>query len=148
MTVRPRGLQAFAIIKRFEFSAALQRNLVVVRAPDGSVAVFAKGSPEAIRGLVDPASVPADFDRLLGELTREGLRVLALALGDASAVPAAQLHGWTQAQTEAGVGLRLVGLAVMANPLRKDTLDVIEKLQRATIRTVMVRGREERGARM
>ncbi|GIL93414.1 hypothetical protein Vretifemale_20808 [Volvox reticuliferus] len=139
--VRPPGAaHAFAIIKRFEFSAALQRNLVVIRAPDDSVAVFAKGSPEAIRSLVAPASVPPDFDRLLGELTREGLRVLALAAGDASRVPESQLLGWTQAETEAGVGLRLVGLAVMANPLRKDTLDVIEQLQYAGIRTVMVTG--------
>ncbi|GLI67792.1 hypothetical protein VaNZ11_012078 [Volvox africanus] len=139
--VRPPGAaHAFSIIKRFEFSAALQRNLVVVRAPDGSVAVFAKGSPEAIRSLVAPASVPPDFDRLLGELTREGLRVLALAAGDASRVPESQLLGWTQAETETVVGLRLVGLAVMANPLRKDTLDVIEQLQYASIRTVMVTG--------
>ncbi|GIL56505.1 hypothetical protein Vafri_11862 [Volvox africanus] len=139
--VRPPGAaHAFGIIKRFEFSAALQRNLVVVRAPDGSVAVFAKGSPEAIRSLVAPASVPPDFDRLLGELTREGLRVLALAAGDASRVPESQLMGWTQAETETLVGLRLVGLAVMANPLRKDTLDVIQQLQYASIRTVMVTG--------
>ncbi|EFJ40236.1 hypothetical protein VOLCADRAFT_108270 [Volvox carteri f. nagariensis] len=139
--VRPPGAAlAYAIVKRFEFSAALQRNLVVVRAPDGSVAVFAKGSPEAIRSLVDPVSVPPDFDVLLGELTREGLRVLALAVGDASGVPAAQLLGWTQAETEAGVGLRMVGLAVMANPLREDTSDVIGQLQHASIRTVMVTG--------
>lgn len=231
----PSPQQAYAIVKRFEFSAALQRNLVVVRAPDNSVAVFAKGSPEAIRGLVAPSSVPPEFDALLGELTREGLRVLALAAGDASLVPETQLLHWTQvgqqanlawgpegwrglfwlpgghsalgcgglgsgdgfgvvcgaacvcctpcmpgalgrradtggrqnghglwgwrhtqrsaellrapcrwrlcvsqAETELHVELRLVGLAVMANPLRPDTADVISKLQHATIRTVMV----------
>ncbi|PNW86612.1 hypothetical protein CHLRE_02g093700v5 [Chlamydomonas reinhardtii] len=139
--VRPPGaVHAYAIVKRFEFSAALQRNLVVVRAPDNSVAVFAKGSPEAIRALADPGSIPADFDQLLGELTREGLRVLALAAGDASTVPDSTLLGWTQAETEANVGLRLVGLAVMANPLRPDTADVISRLQHASIRTVMVTG--------
>ncbi|KAG2425624.1 hypothetical protein HYH02_014997 [Chlamydomonas schloesseri] len=139
--VRPPGaVHAYAIVKRFEFSAALQRNLVVVRAPDNSVAVFAKGSPEAIRALADPGSIPADFDQLLGELTREGLRVLALAAGDASTVPETALLGWTQAETEANVGLKLVGLAVMANPLRPDTADVISRLQHASIRTVMVTG--------
>lgn len=45
-----------------------------------------------------------------------------------------------QAETELHVELRLVGLAVMANPLRPDTADVISKLQHATIRTVMVGG--------
>ena len=48
--------------------------------------VFAKGSPEAIRALVQPDSVPDDFDATLGSFTREGLRVLALAQGDASQV--------------------------------------------------------------
>ncbi|GLC61164.1 hypothetical protein PLESTB_001725200 [Pleodorina starrii] len=140
--VRPPGaVHAFAVIKRFEFSAALQRNLVVVRAPDASVAVFAKGSPEALRTLVAPDSVPPDFDTRLGELTREGLRVLALAAGEVpSGVPEATLLGWTQGQTEAAVGLQLVGLAVMANPLRPDTTDVIGRLQHASIRTVMVTG--------
>ncbi|KAG2500541.1 hypothetical protein HYH03_001317 [Edaphochlamys debaryana] len=139
--VRPPGaVHAYSIIKRFEFSAALQRNLVVVKAPDGGVQVFAKGSPEALRTLVDPASVPPDFEALLGETTREGLRVLALAAGDAGGVPEAQLLGWTQAETEAGVRLQLVGLAVMANPLRGDTADTIAQLQYASIRTVMVTG--------
>ncbi len=66
--------RAAAIVRRFEFSSALQRNLVVVRRPEaegGGYALYAKGSPEMIRTLVDPRSVPADFDRVLGEYTRE-----------------------------------------------------------------------------
>ncbi|GFR50064.1 hypothetical protein Agub_g12206, partial [Astrephomene gubernaculifera] len=47
---------------------------------------------------------------------------------------------WTQAETEARGGLVLVGLAVMANPLRADTAEVVGRLQHASIRTVMVTG--------
>ena len=54
--------------------------------PTTPTLVFAKGSPEAIRALVQPDSVPDDFDATLGSFTREGLRVLALAQGDASQV--------------------------------------------------------------
>ena len=41
----------YAIVRRFEFSAEKQRNAVVVRRPDGSLAVMAKGSPEMMRRL-------------------------------------------------------------------------------------------------
>lgn len=63
-----------SIIRRFEFQAALQRNLVVVKQADGRNALFAKGSPEVIRQLVHPESVPEDFDSRLEEYTREGFR--------------------------------------------------------------------------
>ena len=45
------GNSTYAIVRRFEFSAEKQRNVVVVRKPDGSLAVYAKGSPEIIRKL-------------------------------------------------------------------------------------------------
>ena len=41
----------YAIVRRFEFSAEKQRNVVVVRKPDGSLHVMAKGSPEMMRKL-------------------------------------------------------------------------------------------------
>lgn len=104
------------------------------------VVAYVKGSPEAVRMLVAPDSVPDDFDAVLSELTREGLRVLALAQGDASAAPLDALMHWTQAETETNISFRMVGLAVMANPLRPDTSDVIGRLQHASIRTLMVTG--------
>ena len=61
--------------------------------PPPALLLYAKGSPEAIRALVDPASVPADFDAVLGGFTREGLRVLALAVGPALLWTAALLIG-------------------------------------------------------
>ena len=67
---------------------------------------------------MQPSSVPADFDAVLGSYTREGLRVLALAAGDASGVKEPDLQAWRQEDMEAAVPLRLVGLAVMMNPLR------------------------------
>lgn len=41
----------YTIVRRFEFSAEKQRNVVVVRKPDGSLHVMAKGSPEMMRRL-------------------------------------------------------------------------------------------------
>jgi magnesium-transporting ATPase (P-type) len=82
-----------AIVRRFEFSSALQRNAVVVREAEGRpgsgsgsgsrYVLYAKGSPEMIRTLVDPSSVPEDFDRVLGEYTRE-VRGRARGMGRAA----------------------------------------------------------------
>lgn len=51
-----------------------------------------------------------------------------------------QVGGWSQEEVERAVGLRLVGLAVMANPLRPDSAGVVAQLQAAGIRTIMVTG--------
>lgn len=101
--------------------------------------VYVKGSPEVIRDLVTPGSVPPDFDAVLGEYTREGLRVLALAQGAAlpSMLPASGLLGASQKELEAAVPLKLVGLAVLANPLRPDSAGVIRDLQHALVRAAL-----------
>ena len=205
-----------AVVRRFEFSAELQRNAVVVRVPRPPAAaeanggggfgapaaaaaaaaagptliLYAKGSPEAIRALVDPLSVPADFDAVLGGFTREGLRVLALAAGDltgggrpgggggkddsggkdvaggksdgksgggggkTAALPSTEdaedllafVASASQAELEARARPRLVGLAVMANPLRPDSAAVVAQLRAASVRCAMVTGDHVRTA--
>ena len=67
-------------------SAAQGTALTPSLQPPPTTLVFAKGSPEAIRSLVRPESVPPDFDGTLAAFTREGLRVLALAQGDVTEV--------------------------------------------------------------
>jgi magnesium-transporting ATPase (P-type) len=46
----------YTIVRRFEFSAEKQRNVVVVRKPDGSLHVMGKGSPEMLRKLAGATS--------------------------------------------------------------------------------------------
>jgi hypothetical protein len=94
-----------------------------------------KGSPEVIKELVQPSSVPPDFDSVLAEYTREGLRVLALAQGAVlpGMLPEGGVLSLTQQQLEATVPLQLVGLAVLANPLRPDSAGAIQDLQNALV---------------
>lgn len=175
--------QQLRIVRRFEFSSQLMRNLVVVQLrkptsggggsmangtaaaskqqqqqqqPPGSAQagggrrctspgspppippshmLYVKGSPEVIKELVRPSSVPPDFDAVLAEYTREGLRVLALAQGAVlpGTLPEGAVQSHTQQQLEAAVPLELVGLAVLANPLRPDSADAIKDLQNALV---------------
>lgn len=79
---------------------------------------------------------------MLGEYTRQGLRVLALAVATLppGALTPEQLAGATQDELEAAAPLQLAGLAVMANPLRGDSAGVVEQLQSARMRVAMVTG--------
>jgi cation-transporting ATPase 13A3/4/5 len=187
-----RPAAAVAVVRRFEFSSQLQRNLVVVQlgvagagaaagpsvgsgsaaaagtifetanlldshmseplvsltppvpaaqsaaaaAPTGVTHVlYAKGSPEMIKSLVAASSLPPDFDRLLAEYTKEGLRVLAMAKGVVvpGSLPDGALLSYSQQQLEQAVQLELTGLAVLANPLRPDTAGAVQALQKAQV---------------
>lgn len=135
---------AYTIVRRFEFSAEKQRNVVVVSHPDGTMHVHVKGSPEMVRKLSDPSSIPEDFDSELAGHTREGLRVLGLARRALVDCTEAEVQSLTQEELERGA--RFLGFAVMINPLRDDTAAVLESLQDAGIRTVMVTGDHARTA--
>jgi hypothetical protein len=80
-------------------------------------------------------SPPPPHQQILGEYTREGLRVIALAAGSIppGSLPGSALHDYNQTQLEGAVPLSLVGLAVLANPLRPDTAGVIGTLQKAQV---------------
>lgn len=70
----------FAVIKRFDFSSELQRMSVITRGlNDINFRLFTKGSPEKIKQLSIPESIPTNFNEVLDKYTRSGLRVLALA---------------------------------------------------------------------
>ena len=59
------------IAKTLEFSSQTLRSGAVVMsddAPPGTALLFVRGAPGTVRGLVDPSSVPADFDQVRDQL--------------------------------------------------------------------------------
>lgn len=69
-----------AIIRRFEFSSALQRMSVLCKNDiDNRIRAFVKGSPEMISSLCCKDSLPIDFKPILEAYTKEGYRVIALS---------------------------------------------------------------------
>lgn len=159
--VRPRSCSqddpATVIVRRIEFSSETQRNLVVVGRPDGSMHVHAKGSPESILGLCEPDSIPVDVHDELDKYTRVGMRVLALAtrrllsteslstaINPLSISPPGAIFSMNQDELEAG--LQFLGLVIMVNPLKPDTVDALKQLEDAGIRNIMVTGDHTRTA--
>lgn len=59
-----------AIIRRFEFSSKLQRMSVIVRnLNENKFRLHIKGSPEKLRELCDPNSIPSSFHKILNFYT-------------------------------------------------------------------------------
>jgi len=129
-----------AILKQFTFSSELQRMSVIVRrlgAPN--MEVFVKGSPEMIASLSTKESLPDDFEKCLMTYTKQGYRVLALAYKSLpKSIQWHKIQHYVRGQAESN--LTFLGFIVMKNLLKPVTVNVINKLHTANIRTVMVTG--------
>ncbi|KAL7991168.1 hypothetical protein Chor_012823 [Crotalus horridus] len=128
------------IVRQFPFSSALQRMCVVARIlGEKKMDAFMKGAPEVVAGLCKPATVPADFERVLEEFTRQGFRVIALAHRKLESKLT-----WHKVQNAARdtieANMDFMGLIIMQNKLKPETPAVLDDLHKANIRTVMVTG--------
>lgn len=126
------------IIRRFEFSSKLQRMSVVVKHIDeAGFRIHIKGSPEKIRELCKPETVPSNFHKILDKYSESGYRVLAVATKPLN-VSYKKISTATRDDFEKG--FTFIGLLVMENRLKPITTSIIDTLQDAHIKTIMVTG--------
>lgn len=128
------------ILRQFPFSSSLQRMSVVTKQFNGSqYVVYAKGAPEKIASLCDPSTIPEDFNEVLHGYTHRGFRVLALAYR-----PLRAGLSYTRMQrasrNDIEKELRFLGLLTLGNLLKPQTIPVIQTLNKAAIRCIMVTG--------
>lgn len=128
------------ILRQFPFSSSLQRMSVVTRQFSGNrFVVFSKGAPEKIASLCDPSTIPDNFSEILHSYTRKGFRVLALAYRPLKAgLSYARMQRVSRQDIEEN--LKFLGLLTLGNLLKPETIPVIERLNKACIRTIMVTG--------
>uniref|UniRef100_A0A8C5FQ55 Probable cation-transporting ATPase 13A3 n=1 Tax=Gadus morhua TaxID=8049 RepID=A0A8C5FQ55_GADMO len=128
------------IVRQFPFSSALQRMSVVVRRlGEKHMDSYLKGAPEVVAKLCTEDSVPESFGETLEAYTRKGFRVIALAHR--------QLEpklSWHRVQNlnrdQIETNMDFLGLIIMQNKLKSESAGVLQDLQRADIRTLMVTG--------
>ncbi|KAL4608143.1 putative cation-transporting ATPase 13A3 [Arapaima gigas] len=128
------------IVRQFPFSSTLQRMSVVSRRlGDKRMDAYLKGAPEVVAGLCRGETVPGDFAQVLEKYTKLGFRVIALAHRRLEAKLT-----WHKVQNVSRDiienSMDFLGLIVMQNKLKAETPKVLEDLQQANIRTVMVTG--------
>lgn len=131
---------SIGIIKQFQFSSELQCMTVIVRVlGEKHMKVFTKGAPEKILSLCNPNSIPNDYYNLLNKYTSCGYRVIALAHKNLS-----KKIKWTTIERmkrdEIETDLIFVGFLILLNRLKPETTHIIEELQAANLRTVMITG--------
>jgi cation-transporting ATPase 13A3/4/5 len=130
-TITNEAMHEILILKKFDFTSKLQRMSVVVSV-EGSVRVYAKGSPEKLRELCIPRTVPDTFHQVLEFYAQNGFRVLCCATKLCE-------HEPTQRE-EVESDLTFLGFLLMENRVKPATIAVIEHLQQANIRSLMITG--------
>jgi len=125
-----------SILRRFEFSSKLQRMSVVVK-KENNFRVHMKGSPEKVRELCDPATVPDNFHSVLQKYTEEGFRVLACA---SKSIEPNYKNVMAAKREDIETNFNFIGFLIMENKLKDITTEIIENLHSAEVKTIMVTG--------
>ncbi|XP_042331882.1 LOW QUALITY PROTEIN: polyamine-transporting ATPase 13A3-like [Sceloporus undulatus] len=128
------------LLVQFPFSSALQRMSVVTRTlGEKRLMVYMKGAPETVGSLCHKETVPENFSTVLESYTRRGLRVIALARRRLESK-----YTWHKVQHISRdiieSGMDFLGLVMLQNKLKPETVPVLAELRRACIRPVMVTG--------
>jgi P-type Ca2+ transporter type 2C len=129
-----RKLSGMTLIHEYELTPELLAVTHVWKDNEsGHVMVATKGAPEAIAGL---CRLEADEIRILldrvGQITRDGLRVLAVAR--------AELPGGVPPATPRELRFGLLGLLGLRDPVRLAVPEALADCHRAGIRVVMITG--------
>jgi cation-transporting ATPase 13A3/4/5 len=126
------------IVKRFDFSSKLQRMSVLTKnVNEPHFKAFCKGSPEKIRDLCRPETIPSNFNDVLNKYTTQGLRVLAVAT---KAIKMDFIKSQNIHREFVETNMIFVGLLIVQNKLKPETGPSIETLHKANYKMVMATG--------
>eukprot|EP01027_Heterolobosea_sp_BB2_P018893 GEZU01026547.1.p1 GENE.GEZU01026547.1~~GEZU01026547.1.p1 ORF type:complete len:1107 (+),score=113.23 GEZU01026547.1:410-3322(+) len=130
------------VLKRFDFSSKHQRMSVLVQAQGasgqlGGLTLYTKGSPEKIKHLALPNTIPSDYDEILYRYAHEGYRVLACAYRP---IDISSGQNFSPKRKDIERDLIFLGFVIMKNCVKPATKPTIETLTKAHIRSVMVTG--------
>ncbi|OQR88101.1 P-type ATPase (P-ATPase) Superfamily [Achlya hypogyna] len=115
---------------RFAFDAAVQRSSAIVEAP--ALGAYVKGSPEALREICVPASLPQDLDAVVHAYVCQGHYVLALAHKPLAMSP--------RQRGDVESDVHFLGLLLFVNPIKAHSAWVVETLQAAAIDVHIITG--------
>jgi len=126
------------IVKRFDFSSKLQRMTTISKnINEDYFKAFCKGSPEKLRDLCKPETIPLDFDNILNSYTIKGYRVLAMA-AKGLIMDFQQSQSISREFVEKN--MIFLGFLIVKNKLKEKTKESLIKYDEADLRMVMATG--------
>ena len=132
------SLYQLDLIKRFDFVNKLQRMSVLVKnSKEDYFKVYCKGSPEKIRELCKPETLPANYNRILNLYSNQGLRVFALSF---KLLKMHYLQSEKLSRESVEHDLIFLGFYIVKNKLRPKTRKTIDILSDVDILTLMSTG--------
>ena len=148
-TGAPMNGMSIKVHHRFGFSSKLRRMTVLATdtgANDGNTTLWAltKGAPEALKPMLDPKSLPADYEESYLRHMTLGRRVLALGYRNLSTMSSKPdnklLAKWKSSRDSVEQKLIFAGLLIMDSPLKADSARVVKELRAGNQNVVMVTG--------
>ncbi|XP_053316355.1 probable cation-transporting ATPase 13A4 [Spea bombifrons] len=144
MVVRPgpesnMAMQGVKVLFQYPFSSALQRMSVITQViGEDELLVYMKGAPEMVASFSKPETVPTNFLEELERYTFQGLRVIGVAYKILQMENCDDFDSIEREEIEAD--LDFLGLLILENRLKPETKAILEELNAANIRTVMITG--------
>lgn len=132
-------LNCLGIFHTFHFTSRLKRMGVITKnLVTYDYTYYTKGAPEVILERCDPESIPKNVSKILRNYTCSGYRLLACAYRSIEPGLLNELKSSSIEDFENN--LQFLGLVILQNKLKPQTLNTIQVLHEAGIKTVMATG--------
>ena len=133
-----KGKYALGIVKRFDFSSKLQRMTTISKnINEDYFKAFCKGSPEKVKDLCKPDTIPLNFDTVLNSYTTKGYRVLAMA---AKGLKMDFQQSQSISREDVEKNMIFLGFLIVKNKLKEKTKDSLTLYDQADLRMLMATG--------
>ena len=133
-----KGKYAIGLVKRFDFSSKLQRMTTISKnINEDYFKAFCKGSPEKVKDLCKPDTIPLNFDNVLNSYTIKGYRVLAMA---AKGLKMDFQQSQSISREDVEKNMIFLGFLIVKNKLKEKTKESLIKYDQADLRMLMATG--------
>lgn len=130
------GVQSVGILRVFDFCSELRRTSVLAKKLNAQeVVAYCKGSPESIMEICKRDTIPANFESVLLNFSKEGCRVIGCA---EKMISGGSGCGLSREHVECEMNFS--GFLIFENRIKKESPKAICQLLLAGIKTVMVTG--------
>ncbi|KAM9316541.1 putative cation-transporting ATPase 13A4 [Gastrophryne carolinensis] len=127
------------ILFQYPFSSAMLRmSVITTTTRENELNVYMKGAPETVASFCKAESVPSRFLDELERYSFQGLRIIGVAFKSLKNISCNELEKLERENVECD--LEFLGFLILENRLKPETNAVLEEMNRANIRTLMITG--------